>query len=425
MKALLVVHGYPPERFGGTETYTRWLALSLARRGRDVSVFTGTASPGEEYELSKRQDGEVTVWTVRNTYSIHNEYEMHYHNPHIEKVFERVTHEFKPDVVHFTYLLGGLSAGCLLVAKSAGAKTAVTLTDFHHLCAWGQLFTPDGVRCEGPQAGIRCASCFAGEDPYASVPWWKRYLIKLLPPNGRADKLHSPGIERMKTRLRYLHNVLEAADAVIFPTESLARPYRRWGIDGKKAPYGIDCSLFDGFERSSSDKVRFAFIGQLRPHKGLHVLTEALRGMADIDTWTLDVYAAGDSEEEKRYLSESMDGLDERVRYRAVFDPGEIRRVYEETDILVVPSLWTENSPLVILYAMHTRTTLIAADVEGIKEVGGDWGLYYPPDDAGALGKLLRRSATDPKMLNRPDAPKAPGIDEHAALVEKIYMEMQ
>jgi len=423
MKVLLVVHGYPPERFGGTETYTRWLAHALARRGHEVGVFTRTASPGEEYELSTYKDNEVAVWKIRNTYSTHNDYEMHYHNPYVEERFEQVIKEFKPDVVHFTYLLGGLSAGCLLVAKSAGIKTVVTLTDFHHLCAWGQLFTPDGAMCPGPMAGIRCASCFAGEDPYAGIAWWKRPFIKLLPPEKRADRLRSPGVERMKKRLRYLRGVLEKADEVIFPTDALAGPYRHWGIVGREIPFGLDYSIFEGFQRTPSDKLRLLFIGQLRPHKGLHVLTEALRGLDDIDSWTLVIYAEGNSEEEKQYLADSMRGLDDRVRYRATFDPGEIRRVYEDTDVLVVPSLWTENSPLVILYAMHTGTTLVAADVDGVKKVVGDWGLYYPPRDAAALRRILRGLVAEPEAATRPDAPKVPHIDEHAAVVEKIYME--
>jgi glycosyltransferase involved in cell wall biosynthesis len=143
----------------------------------------------------------------------------------------------------------------------------------------------------------------------------------------------------------------------------------------------------------------------------------------DIDSWTLDIYAEGNSEEEKQYLADSMRGLDDRTRYLATFDPGEIRRVYESADVLIVPSLWTENSPLVILYAMHTRTALVAADVDGVSKVVGDWGIYYPPNDAIALGKILRDLIADPEKRQPPVAPAVPHIDEHAAVVEKIYGE--
>ena len=424
MRILLAVHGYPPEKFGGTETYTRWLAHALVRRGHTVGVFTRTASPGEEFELSSRKDGEVTVWTVRNTYSKYNDYEMHYANPHIERVFADVISEFNPDIVHFTYLLGGLSAGCLPGAESAGIKTAVTLTDFHHLCAWGQLLTPDGIPCPGPDSGIRCAQCFAGEDPYAGIPKWKRFFLRLLPPERRIVKLKSPGVRRMSARLKYLRNALNLADVVIFPTEALSEPYRRWGVQGRKMPFGINHDLFKGFNRRPSDKVRLAFIGQFRIHKGLLVLTEALRKMTDLDNWVLDVYASADAEEEKLYFAKASRGLESRLRFRGNFAPDDICRIYEETDVLVTPSLWTENSPLVILFAIHTQTTLVSADVPGIKEVSGDWAYYYPPNDTAALERLLRRVVTDPAMRNRPGAPRAPDMDENAALVEKIYMEI-
>lgn len=427
MKVLLVSHGYPPEKFGGTETYTRWLAIALSRRGHTVKVFTrstGDGGDGEEYSVKRYYDGEVEILAVKNTFSIHNEYELHYRNPFVEVPFAAALDEFKPDVAHFTYLLGGLSAGFIDAAKSRKIKTIVTLTDFHHLCAWGQLFTKDGHPCDGPEAGIRCASCFAGEDPYAGLPRWRKPILMLFPPEKRAMKLHGEGVRRMNRRLNYLREKLNMADFVIFPTEALAGPYRKWGVDGRTLCFGLDKSLFENFQRAKSNKVRLTFIGQLGPHKGLHILGEALRGLTDIDNWSLDIYAAINTEEEKIYLANSIVGIVDRVSFNATFDPGEISRVYEATDALVVPSLWTENSPLVILYAVHTETTLVASDVAGIGEVARDWGLYYPPNEVNSLRDILRKLFSDSSMLNRDGAPRIPDIDEHAEVIEKIYQKV-
>lgn len=420
---MLTVHGYPPEKFGGTETYTRWLARAMTRRGHRVCVFTRTERGGDEYETTKRLDDRVEVRTVKNTYSIHNEYELHYRNPHIEPAFIDALDEFQPDIAHFTYLLGGLSASFARLAKSRGIKTVATLTDFHHLCAWGQLYTPDGRRCEGPRAGIRCAECFAGEDPYAGAPRWKKVLPALLGPERGARLLPGAGIKRMNARLRYLRETLNSADKIIFPTKALMGPYRNWGVGGIHLPFGLDTSPFDGFERKPSDKTRFVFIGQLSPHKGLHMLTAALRDITDLENWSLDVYAARRTEDEKRYLDESLSGIVERVAFRGTFDPSDIGKVYENADVLVVPSLWAENSPLVILYAIHTRTSLVSSDIEGVREVAGDWGFYYPPEDRVALRDLLRRIVSNRGPLDGPGAPVVPGIDEHAEIIERIYTE--
>ncbi len=419
MKVMLAVHGYPPEKFGGTETYTRWLAGALAKRGHEVEIFTRTDSPGKEFEISTRYDGDVTVHTIRNTYSVHNDYEHHYRNPTIDEGFAEVVNRFEPEVAHFTYLLGGLSAGMLPVAESAGAKTVVTVTDFHYMCAWGQLFTPEGEECPGPMAGIRCASCFAGEDPYAGISRWKRPFLRMLPPEKRVEKLKSPGLKRMRNRLEYLRSVLQRADRLIFPTRALAGPYTKWGPKGVKLPFGIDKTLFSGFERRSSDKVRITFIGQFRRHKGLHVLAEALSALKDLSNWELNVYAATGSEEEKAYLDKVKSILGDALNYRETFDPTQIARIYENTDILAAPSLWAENSPLVLLYALETRTALVASDVPGIKEVAGEAGLYYPRRDPEALSNLLRKLLTG--GTPEPGAMHVPGMEEHASEMESIY----
>lgn len=415
-------HGYPPERVGGTETYTMNLAHALSTSHK-VGVFTRAYSQGVDFEITKSKDDGVEVTAVRNNYAVYSDYEAHYDNPYIDKIFGDLLDVFRPDVVHFTYFLGGLSAGCLLESTKRKIRTICTLTDFHPICAWGQLLKPDGTECDGPQEGIMCASCFCGEDPYAGLSWWRKFLVKAKPLKEQVKYLPSSGVQQMKKRLDYIRGALLKTDVIISPTKYLRDVYEKVGIVSMNLPFAIDTCLFNGFQRRASDVFRIAFIGRLLQLKGLHILIEALKGIGDdVPPWTLKIYADDKREEEKKYLDEVMRGASERIHFCGTFEAERIKEIYEDMDLLVIPSLWAENSPMVLLFALHTETPVVSASIRGVRDVAGEEGaFYYPPKDIKKLTKILRDILRDKSMLKRLKKIKVQGMDEHIVELKKIY----
>ncbi|UCD85312.1 MAG: glycosyltransferase, partial [Deltaproteobacteria bacterium] len=144
MRILLVVHSPPPADCfspsggaGGTEIYTSTLARELGR-SEEVLVFTRIADPGlPEYDISRKNYQGVEYRAVNNTYRQGNDFELHYHNPSLDKPFEECLKEFRPEIVHFTYVLGGLSASFVRLARESGAGVVITLTDYNLICPWG------------------------------------------------------------------------------------------------------------------------------------------------------------------------------------------------------------------------------------------------------------------------------------------------
>ena len=84
-----------------------------------------------------------------------------------------------------------------------------------------------------------------------------------------------------------------------------------------------------------------------------------------------------------------MDRLQKRVgerpdiEFRKTFPREELPAKLSDLDMLVIPSRWYENSPLVLLYALATRTPVIVTDVKGMTEfVRDDWNGYtFPMND--------------------------------------------
>ena len=69
----------------------------------------------------------------------------------------------------------------------------------------------------------------------------------------------------------------------------------------------------------------------------------------------------------------------------------DVASIYAQFDALAVPSLWLENSPLVIHEAFMAGLPVVGARIGGIADlVQHDVnGLLYPPESSAALGAAL------------------------------------
>ena len=137
-----------------------------------------------------------------------------------------------------------------------------------------------------------------------------------------------------------------------------------------------------------AEQVRIGFIGQLLPHKGLHLLAQALARLSG--EWRLLVYGwLGDPGAKEYY--ESLGLSPERVEFLGTFPFDDMNSVLEGIDVLVVPSLWEENCPLIVKYAIATGTRAVLADQPGIVADRGRLSRvhFFRPGDSDSLRQAL------------------------------------
>ena len=91
----------------------------------------------------------------------------------------------------------------------------------------------------------------------------------------------------------------------------------------------------------------------------------------------------------------------ENVSFRGRFDNARLAEVYREIDVLVVPSLWFENSPLTIHEAFLQRTPVVTSGIGGMAELVRDGidGLHFQAGDAEDLARTLARFVDEPKLV--------------------------
>jgi glycosyltransferase involved in cell wall biosynthesis len=169
-------------------------------------------------------------------------------------------------------------------------------------------------------------------------------------------------------------------------------------------PYGVpapDTSRVRTGERGDADgRMRIAFAGSLAPNKGAHLLLEAMRSLpglaAEVALWGRRTDAG---------YAQRLDRLargDPRIRFAGTFAAGDFASILAWADVLVIPSLWYENAPLVLLEALAHRCPVIVADVPGLREpmrMDLD-GWTFRRGDARDLAAQLARAASDRAALS-------------------------
>jgi glycosyltransferase involved in cell wall biosynthesis len=94
-------------------------------------------------------------------------------------------------------------------------------------------------------------------------------------------------------------------------------------------------------------------------------------------------------------------GLDSYVTFLGHVENQRIPAIYRQIDVLIVPSVWPENSPVTITEAMASGVPVIASDVGGIGELveDGVTGYLVPLRDSLAIAERIGRFLTRPELL--------------------------
>ena len=438
MRVLFVANGFPPRGQWGTEFYTGQLASALRGRGHTIAAFvpdrTGTRP---RHTLEEEETELARIYVVHNGGDPKKRFRASYQDDAIDRRFAGVLERWKPDVVHFNYLLWGLSVGLVAAARRAGVPTVATLTDYGLVCHRGQMVDWRIEPCGGPRPPSDCARCVRRQSVHDAS------LLGRVVHRTTGDLAAAlGGLGRVATRrdleLREAasKSALAGLDRLIAPTRVLAETFVRFGVPRERIAelvYSFDEGPYAAARPEPPPRpVRFGYMGQWTPHKGVHVLLQAVdiaaaRLPESVEPWTVHLWGAAAGHRHRLYAPRLLASAHRgRVVFETPFAPEQAPAVLAGLHALVVPSLWDENAPLVCLQARAAGVPVLAADVPGVAEVirHGEHGLLVPPGDAGALADAMRAVLLG--TARRHPAPRAPmGLDEHVDRIEALYREVR
>jgi len=416
MRIALVVHKFPPASLGGTEIYTRNLAEALSRE-HDVAVFYRDDGDGRAFHEEWQDREGFRAWRVSRAFDFGQagpvaSFFDTFFNLDVERSFRRFLDAFQPDVIHFQHLMS-LSFRLIAQAKRQGPPCLLTLHDYWFICSNAQLIWPDGQICAGKALRLNCVRC-------ATTRIGKPWVDAARPLIAPAFQLRDALVRRAALR----------TDQLLAPSRFLIQRYAREGFPPNRFTFlenGLDVdrirrSMTPG-ERQTGDKLRVTYLGSLAWQKGVHVLVEAFRDLPP-ERAILRVFGGA------QVFPEYAASLQARHNpANTVFEGSvpnhQVGRVLAETDVLALPSLWYENSPVVIQEARAAGVPVMASDHGALAEKVHDGvdGFLVAPGDAsawhGALRQLLRRP--DRLSAMQANVPQPITMEGHADILVARY----
>ena len=446
MKILLTVHQFVPEYTAGTEVLTFETAKELRSRGHEVRVFTGFPAQKQlrdDQRFDRYEIQGISVERFHHSYTPmagqQNTTEAEYNNLLVAQYMRRCLMEWRPDVVHFFHL-GRISASVVDVCHQLGIPMVLTPTDFWFVCPTNQLRLPDNTMCTGPNpSGVNCVRHIVALN---QTPEMRERLERMpdvllaLAIQGMdrgyfAKHSFSAPVTALYRRTGFLRKRINLIDRVLVPTRLMYSILLGNGVDPIRmvlCPYGINVDHITAGPAAPRSQLQLGFIGTLYEHKGAHVLIQALRTLPAGLPIGLKIY--GRRDEFPAYVErlEQLAAGDARIRFCGTFPNREIGAVLSELDALVVPSIWYENTPLVIYSAQAAKRPVIASNLGGMAEVVKNDinGLLFEPGDVAGLAGLLQKVCADRSILSRlsRSAVTPKSARQYAADVEKIYREL-
>jgi glycosyltransferase involved in cell wall biosynthesis len=216
-----------------------------------------------------------------------------------------------------------------------------------------------------------------------------------------------------------------SADLLIAPSRFLIQQYTEAGFAAGRFLYlenGIDVERIQRYPRrpSPDGKLRFTYLGSLAWQKGVHVLVEAFKGIPP-DAAVLKIY--GDPTVFPDYsgqLKEIADPLN--THFEGPVPNEQVGRVLAETDVLVVPSLWYENSPVVIQEAFAAGVPVIASDIGALREKVRSREWQFAAGNISELRTLVSELIAAVPRAGKPVGNGKPTtIRESAEQLEELY----
>ena len=218
----------------------------------------------------------------------------------------------------------------------------------------------------------------------------------------------------MEERLKKGKEVLHSFDLLLSPSHDLLDRFP-YPIKGLHHQLPLLRSI--PWTPKPNGRIRFLYASTIIPTKGLHLLLDAMEKLPNAELWVAGHHAMVDYWpnyfEEQKKRCESMDN----IRFLGPYPHTKIPDLLAQSHCLVLPSLWPENSPIIIREALAAGLHVITSDQGGSKELSPNIHTFSPQKENELLEKMRSLTLFDSRNPPHPHQ----DIANHCQFLEKLY----
>lgn len=399
MKICQIIYTYPPYITGGADIYAERISKELVKKGHEVVVITTKPYDGlSSLKPSLEMDGKIKVhgfypfnifsWINSAKKSIFQKIiwnAIDIWNLHSYLVIRNILKKEKPDVVHI-HTPVWLSLSVFDAVKSLKIPSVFMVHDYLLLCRRTLLLHADGQICYNPH-------------PFCKM---YQYISRKIVKNG-PDMIAAPSK---------------------FILDTLSKNGFFEGSKSVKIPLGVAIKAKE--PRKEYKPIDILYAGSLVNHKGVHILIEAFK---NIKNENIKLHILGKGTEE--YTLKEIAKEDERILFHGFVEGKELQNFYENANIVVVPSICFDNSPMVIYESLMNGTPLLGSNIGGIPELIEDGfnGFLFEPGNIDELKDKIQYLIDNPSKLKDLEkgafeSRKKYSMNSHVEKLENIYKEL-
>lgn len=369
---MIAAASFPPHGWGGAEVAAEGIARWLASQGHVIAIYSdvvptvwgqANASPYACYgphkaawshrahEHGKQNRLRKLLWHALD------------HAPHYgEADFGRAAADFRPDIV-MVHLAPGLGLGIFAYCAAQDIPVLFVLHDFWMTCLRSSMFSSGGAVCVEREWSCRWSSARRLEALF-TVP-----RLGFWAPSHAIVKIIEEELGQVFRHVLIERNVVDLAD---FSRTAETLP---------------------------AAHARFLYAGKLTEAKGVPFVLECLASLPREHRFEVNIVGGGELEESLRAQFAS----DARFRFHGVRRRADMVAYFQEASVLLVPSLWFENSPLVIYQAQAAGLPVVASNSGGIPELlqGRADSFVLRAGDRAAWTQQLLGIVSDPLLQAR------------------------
>jgi len=373
MKICKIICTYSPFLIGGGDMHAKEISEELANRRNSITIITINPTKGEIIEhdgtisiyrfhpfnistlhnIGKASIIEQGVWTLLDIYSYYS-----------YKKIKTFLKKEAPDIVHL-HTPTDLTLAAVNAVKNLRLPLVYTLHDYFLLCRRYVLLHGFKKMCTDKNVNPLCRV-------------YRDFTKRII--DNKIDTVIAPSKFVLNTHRKY--GFFKNTKTFVLPNG-----IRLNDIDNSKDIKTID---------NNGRNINILYTGGLTKHKGVSILISAFKQIKNKNL-KLHIVGGGIYENDLRCLADN----DDRIVFYGKLPKQDVWAFYRMANLSVVPSIWHDVFPTVILEAFKAGIPVIGSNMGGIPELirNNYNGFLFEAGNIEELKRILENVTNNPERL--------------------------